>query len=305
MAVEAKEYRRGIDLLRFLAALGIVADHAMGRDLWFVGYPSLALFLILIAYFGVGSFLRHGGERFWSSRAVRLLRPWLFWCLFYRLVLEWRREGPFVLLADPWTLLIGPSIHLWFLPFAALALVFVPLVAREVNDRVALALASAGIAVLWVALGLVHAQVIDAAWLGEGDGLPPPLPQWAFALPIYLWGAVAAVGHRLGAAWIPLVGAAAGSAVMTMLHFDQASWQLILAALIFEGVWRWRGGGEWMTRAAGYAFGLYLMHPFWVLVGYKVMGAGMVPWAGFLWGVFGSLAGTWVFKRLPVLRGML
>lgn len=305
MAAQAKEYRRGIDLLRFLAALGIVADHAMGRSLWFVGYPSLALFLILIAYFGVGSWQRHGGERFWSSRAVRLLKPWLFWCLFYRLVLEWRRDGPFVLLSDPWSLLIGPAIHLWFLPFAALALVFVPLVAREVTGRWTLVVASAGVAVLWVALGLVHAQVIDAAWLGVRNGLPPPLPQWAFSLPIYLWGAVAAAGHRLGLAWIPLAAAAAGSAVMTMIHFDQASWQLILAALIFEGVWRFRGGGEWMTRAAGYAFGLYLMHPFWVLVGYKVMGAGMAPWLAFLWGVFGSLAGTWVFRRLPVLRGML
>lgn len=305
MAVETREYRRRIDLLRFLAALGIVADHAMGRDFWFLGYPSLALFLILIAYFGVGSWRRHGGGRFWSSRAARLLKPWLFWCLFYRLVLEWRRDGPFELLSDPWSLLVGPSIHLWFLPFAALALVFVPPIARDMDSRAGLVRASLAVAVLWILLGLVHARAGPAGWLEGGAALPPPLPQWAFALPIYLWGAVAAVGHRLGAAWIPLAAAAAGSAVMTALNPDQASWQLILAALIFEGVWRWPGGGEWMTRAAGYAFGLYLMHPFWVLVGYKVMGPGMAPWAGFLWGVLGSLAGTWLFKRLPVLRGML
>lgn len=299
-----KDYRRGIDLLRFVAAAGIVADHAMGW--WFVGYPALGVFLILTSYFSVGSYLRSGSERFWVSRAVRLLKPWLFWCLFYRLVWEVVSDAPFTLLSDPFTLLIGPSIHLWFLPFAALALVFVPAIARDVTTRPALALASVAVALMWVGLGLIHAEAGVAEWIIPGGaGLPQPFPQWAFALPIYLWGALAAVAHRLNATWIPLLAAAVGSAMMTALHFDQASWQLILSALIFEAVWRIRGGDVWMTKAAGYAFGLYLLHPFFELVGYKLFGSDMAPAVGFTVAFFGALLGTWIARHLPVLRGML
>lgn len=298
-----KDYRRGIDLLRFVAALGIVADHAMGW--WVVGYPALGVFLILTSYFSVGSYLRGGGQGFWTSRAVRLLKPWLFWCLFYRAVYEVVSDEPFALLREPFSLLVGPSVHLWFLPFAALALAAVPLIARHVTTRARLTAAAAGVAVLWVLLGLVHANDGIAGWLvPEGDGLPQPFPQWAFSLPIYLWGALAAVAHRMQATRTVLLWAAAGSAVMTALHFDQASWQLLLSAAIFEAVWRLRGGGAWMTAAAGYAFGLYLMHPFFELVGYKLVGSDMAPHTGFLFGVIGSVAGTWVLRRIPGLRGM-
>lgn len=299
-----KEYRRGIDLLRFVAAAGIVADHCMG---WaWIGYPALGLFLILTSYFSVGSYLRSGGDGFWSSRAVRMLTPWLFWCVVYRVLWEVVSDEPFRLLSDPFTLLIGPSVHLWFLPFAMLALFLIPAIARDVTTRERLVVASAGLAVVAVVLGLIHAKSGLAGWVIPGGlDVPQPIPQWAFSLPIYLWGALAAVAHRMGATAIPLVAAAVGSAVLTALDFDQASWQLILSALVFEAVWRWKGGGAWMTALAGYAFGIYLMHPAFMLVGYKIFGAGMNLQVGFLISFFGSWAATLAFKRLPVLNRMV
>ncbi|MDQ2066615.1 acyltransferase [Xinfangfangia sp. CPCC 101601] len=303
-----REYRRVIDLLRFLAAVGIVLDHGMGWAV--VGYPALGLFLILTAYFGVGSYRRAMGQEgqgggFWSNRAKRMLVPWLFWCAFYRLVWEVVSDEPFQLLSDPFTLLIGPSIHLWFLPFAALAMIFIPAIARDVERVPQLVLASVILVPLSIALGLIHAKSGLEGWLISDGPIVPPVPQWAFSLPIFIWGALAAVAHRLGRPEITLAAAFVSSAVLLALDWDVASIQLILCAVIFEIGYRLRWQGQWMTDLAGYAFGLYLLHPFFMLVGYKIFGAdGGTAWPTAV-ALFGAWGATWLCKRLPVVKGML
>ncbi|MEZ5798413.1 MAG: acyltransferase [Paracoccaceae bacterium] len=297
------DYRRVIDLLRFVAAAGIVLDHTL---VWgFVGYPALGLFLILTSYFGVGSYRRSGGANFWASRARRILVPWLFWCAVYRLVWEVVSDAPFALLSDPFTLLIGPSIHLWFLPFAAVALVFIPTIARDVDSKRHLVIAAVALVPFAIALGLIHAKSGLQGWQIAGSPIPQPVPQWAYSLPIYIWGALAAVAHRVGGTGVMLGAAALVSGVMLALDWDVASAQMIFCAVVFEICYRLRWQGEWMTRLAGYAFGIYLMHPFFLLVGYKVLGAEMNKGVGFAVAFFGAWAGTWVFKRLPVLKGMV
>lgn len=298
-----KDYRRAIDLLRFLAAMGIVLDHTLAWG--FVGYPALGLFLILTSYFGVGSYRRSGGEAFWSSRAKRILIPWLFWCAFYRVVWELVSDEPFTLLSDPFTLLIGPSIHLWFLPFAALALVIIPSIARDVETEKALLWASAALVPVAVVLGLIHAKAGLEGWQLAGSPIPMPVPQWAFSLPIYIWGALAAVAHRIGKPQVPMIAAAVASAILLALDWDVASVQLILCAVVFEIFFRLPWKGEWMSHLAGYAFGIYLLHPFFLLVAYKVFGADVHDALGFAVAFFGSWAGTWVLKRLPVVKGMV
>ncbi|WP_225028179.1 acyltransferase family protein [Xinfangfangia pollutisoli] len=303
-AQKPKDYRRAIDLLRFVAAAGIVLDHTLAWAV--VGYTALGLFLILTSYFGVGSYLRSGGERFWSSRARRIAVPWLFWCAVYRLIWEVISDAPFQLLSNPFTLLIGPSIHLWFLPFAMLALVFIPTIARDVATVTQLRAASVVLAFMAVTLGLIHARAGLEGWLiPNGGTIPQPVPQWAYSLPFYIWGALASVGHRLKASWIPLLWAAIGSVILTLIEPGLASYQLILCAVIFEAVWRAPQLGIWATQLAGYAFGIYLMHPAFALLGYKLFGADASKTVIFLISFFGAWAGTWVFKRLPVLKGMV
>lgn len=302
------EYRRAIDLLRFLAAAGIVLDHALAWG--FVGYPALGLFLILTSYFGVGSYRRSmtggaGAAGFWAARARRILIPWLFWCAFYRVVWEVVSDEPFHLLSNPFTLLIGPSIHLWFLPFAAVALIFIPAIARDVETGRQLAWASVALIPFSIALGLIHAKSGLEGWQIAGSPIPQPVPQWAFSLPIYIWGALAAVSHRLRAPGVTLGAAAVSSGIMLALDWDVASIQMLLCAVVFEIFYRLPWKGEWMTKLAGYAFGIYLMHPFFLLVGYKFFGAGMDKALGFGIAFFGAWAGTWAFKRLPVLKGMV
>lgn len=300
---KAAEYRRAIDLLRFLAATGIVLDHALAWG--FVGYPALGLFLILTSYFGVGSYRKSGGANFWSTRAKRILIPWLFWCVVYRLVWEVVSDEPFQILSNPFTLLIGPSIHLWFLPFAAVALIFIPAIARDVETKRNLVWACLALIPFSIALGLIHAKSGLDGWQVAGSPIPQPVPQWAFSLPIYIWGALAAVAHRLGMPGVTLATALVSSAIMLMLDWDVASVQLLLCAVVFEIFYRLPWKGEWMTVLAGYAFGIYLMHPFFLLVGYKLFGTDMAPGPGFAVAFFGAWAGTWVFKQLPVLKGMV
>lgn len=300
---KGKDYRRAIDLLRFLAAMGIVLDHTLAWG--FVGYPALGLFLILTSYFGVGSYRRSGGDNFWGARARRILIPWLVWCAFYRVVWEMMSDAPFQLVSDPFTLLIGPSIHLWFLPFAVFALIFIPSIARDVENRAQLIRASVALVPVALVLGLIHAKAGLEGWQIAGSPIPQPVPQWAFSLPIYIWGALAAVGHRIGQPQIPLVSAAVATVVMLALDWDIASAQLLLCAVVFEIFYRLPWKGEWMTRLAGYAFGIYLLHPFFLLVGYKLFGADMVPALGFAVAFFGSWAATWVLKQVPIARDMV
>lgn len=71
---------------------------------------------------------------------------------------------------------------------------------------------------------------------------------------------------------------------------------MILCAVVFEifSALPWKGA--WMTRLAT-GFGIYLMHPFFLLVGYKFFGADMDKGLGFAIAFFGTSAATWVFKR--------
>jgi peptidoglycan/LPS O-acetylase OafA/YrhL len=300
---KGKDYRRAIDLLRFLAALGIVLDHTLAWGV--VGYPALGLFLILTSYFGVGSYRRTGGDNFWAARARRILIPWLVWCAFYRIVWELVSDAPFTLVSDPFTLLIGPSIHLWFLPFAVFALIFIPTIARDVETKPQLIRASIALVPVAVVLGLIHAKAGLEGWQIAGSPIPQPVPQWAFSLPIYIWGALAAVGHRIGQPLIPMASAAVITAIMLVLDWDIASAQVLLCAVVFEIFYRLPWKGEWMTKLAGYAFGIYLLHPFFLLVGYKLFGTDMHKGLGFAVAFFGSWGATWVLKRLPVARDLV
>ncbi len=262
-------YRRSVDLARFAAAFGIVWDHARApyAD---IGYTALALFLVLTSFLAVGSFERSDGTRFWLARAQRIALPWLFWCVFFRLVFEVVSDEPFQLLSDPWTLLIGPSIHLWFLPFVMIFLVTIPWVSRSIQRPSQMYLAAGLLVVVSIPLGLMHAKLAPAAWFINPGSFPQPLPQWFFSLPLFWFGAILAVGKRMGLVWPVIVATAVISAVLYQRSPEFASVQMILVALIFEAVWRVNIKGTWPTWLAGFAFGIYLLHPATMLVAFKL-----------------------------------
>ena len=115
-----------------------------------MGHLALALFAILTAYLAVKSAERAGGSYAYLPRAKRLILPWVVWSLFYWVVEAVVTDGPdkFRPLVDPWSLLYGGYIHLWFLPFIGLAMVLVsPAVAFVTTPQ-----RLAGVSALMVAL---------------------------------------------------------------------------------------------------------------------------------------------------------
>lgn len=258
-------HRQGIDLARFLAAFGVVVAHAEASPRDWAGHLSLAMFAILTAFLAVKSAERSGGSYAYLPRARRLILPWVVWSVFYWLVEAAISDGPdrFRPLVDPWSLLYGGYIHLWFLPFVGLAMVLVSPVVTHVTTPQRLIAASAMLVALSAPLFWVH----------EVLRLPEPLPQWAFTLPCYALGLLLARAHGMGRSGITFL-AGVGLALVAIWMGQAAPWTFtILAGLLaFEISWRLPIRGGWAPHLGAVAFGIYLIHPFLMLVVYKFAG---------------------------------
>jgi peptidoglycan/LPS O-acetylase OafA/YrhL len=294
-------YRRSVDLARFIAACGIVWDHARApyAD---IGYTALALFLVLTSYLAMGSFERSDGKDFWLARARRIALPWLAWCVFYRLVYEVVNKEPHGLLDEPWSLLIGPFIHLWFLPFVMIFLVLIPSISRYIDRVERLYIAAVLLAIVSIPMGLLHAELDPTGWFVDTGGFPLPIPQWLFSLKLFLFGAVLAAGKRMGVVWPVITAAALISAVLWYCAPQFASVQMILVAVLFELIWRIEIKGTWPTWLAGFAFGIYLLHPACMLVAFKLFGTDVNRSLAALFTIALAWALTAVLQRIPLLN---
>jgi peptidoglycan/LPS O-acetylase OafA/YrhL len=294
-------YRRSVDLARFIAACGIVWDHARApyAD---IGYTALALFLVLTSYLAMGSFERSDGKDFWLARAKRISLPWLVWCLFYRVVYEVVNKEPHGLLDEPWSLLIGPFIHLWFLPFVMIFLVLIPWISRYIDRVERLYIASVLLAVVSIPMGLLHAQLDPTGWFIDTAGFPLPIPQWLFSLKLFLFGAILAAGKRLGVVWPVIASAALISSVLWYCAPQFASVQMILVAVLFELIWRIEIKVSWPTWLAGFAFGIYLLHPACMLVAFKLFGPDVNRSFAAIFTILLAWALTAILQRIPLLN---
>ncbi|MGV8954715.1 MAG: acyltransferase [Cypionkella sp.] len=266
MSVKPASYRQAIDLARFIAAFGIVAAHAYAMEEDWVGHSALGLFLVLTGFLAVQSMQRSGGRYPFVARARKLILPWVFWSLVFRIVLLKVNDGPdrFAILTDPWSLLVGPMVHLWFLPFVMLAMVLVEPVGRMVTTPRRLA----------VALGLVVLMSLPMFWAIRFLPLPVPLPQWLFALPVYALGLLIGIAHQVQRAHWPVIAAGVMTAAALFLT-EGAPWAYTVlgSVMAFEVFWRLPLRGAWLPKLGQVAFGIYLIHPFFMLVVYKFAGA--------------------------------
>lgn len=110
-----------VDRLRILAAFGIVWFHTQGIVGRHLAYSGLAVFVMLsFAYLTIRSTTSPWSDIL-MNRFKRFLVPWLFWCVVY-MVAEFAKSLVLnTALAEhiEWRwIVIGPSIHLWYLPFA-------------------------------------------------------------------------------------------------------------------------------------------------------------------------------------------
>lgn len=286
-----------LDLARFLAAFGIVLTHALVSPTDWVGNLSLAVFHILTGFLAAQSALRAGGYGL-RRRGWRIALPWLVWSAFYLPVELWIAgpEDRAALLANPMNLLIGPSLHLWYLPFLLLTMPLVWPVTRWVNSPPR----------LWLASGALVLLGAPLAWAHGMDGLPLPLPQWAFGLPLFVAGLLMARAASWGQEPVLLAALALlGAAGWGLTGAWWAAPMGLVAALLVIGARHLALRGPLPLQIGQAAFGIYLMHPFFALFAYKALGAD-VHWLPLTLVCFGlSWAATAVLLRLPLLRALV
>ncbi|EKD60000.1 MAG: Acyltransferase 3, partial [uncultured bacterium] len=107
------------------------------------------------------------------------------------------------------------------------------------------------------------------------------------------------------AAW-PLLTAVLLSG-LGLLISGGAAWALTVvgSVLAFEAFWRLPLRGKWLPLLGQAAFGIYLIHPFFMLVAYKLFGAEVnLLFAAVLTFVM-SCAAVLVMRRVPALARLI
>ena len=176
-----------LDYARLIAALGIVLFHA-GAPGASIGYAALPFFLMVLIVLALPVAGRMDFASFARGRADRLLGPFVRWSLVYgglklaEVVISGR---PLAAEFEPWMLLAGPAIHLWFLPFAfAASLAVYPLARLSLQDMTPQTRNRrrlVGLAVLTGLALLAQSLQDDRLW-------STPFAQWGFALPAVFLG---------------------------------------------------------------------------------------------------------------------
>lgn len=197
-----------IDLLRLVAAIGIVAFH-LGGPLASIGYAGLPVFAALLGFNAVNRAHTDQGRQAMAGQARQLFLLWLVWSVIYGALkvaeVVAARHSPADEFAG-WMLLTGPAIHLWFLPFAALTLLGL----RLAGDRLTPA-SAAGFA---RGAGIAAAIALAGFGLSALPGLPIPLPQWLYVAPALAFGVLLALA---GAdRWRQVVWLAAATATVLL-----------------------------------------------------------------------------------------
>lgn len=108
-----------IELLRVVAACGVIWFHMETTPFKSVGYSGLVFFLIVSVVFQMGAAERGLWHGFFRRRASRLLVPWAAWFVIYGLLnlVKGKVLFPYSSGIVP-DILAGPWIGLWYLPFS-------------------------------------------------------------------------------------------------------------------------------------------------------------------------------------------
>jgi len=256
-----------IDLLRVLAAGGIVWFHTEGVPHTEIGYAGLPIFLLIYFSLLTKRSSVHPTAQFLRRRWDRLLRPWLFWYVVYgacRLA-----EAAYTMDPDSLTrllsleaLLAGPRIHLWYLPYAFASGLLLYLLNRRLqrsNDTLVV-FAATLLGVLLLVACTLSLKTFE---------LVRPLPQWEFGLAAIPLGL--AIGRclmipsrRVQQMFLCLVASVTlGTCVILMsrdLNELAIPYSLAMTSVCFAYGWP-ASGNAFAATAASLTLGIYLIHP--------------------------------------------
>lgn len=290
------------DAVKLMAAFCIVVAHTTTpHPVAAVGYTAIALFIAMYAqrvcepYCGGAA--KISGAFHLKLRLRRLLLPWLTWCAVYKAVDAYRARSLGTLFAfdDPLSLLTGPSVHLWFLPFIGLVTLAVGLSAPRLRSRRA------------VIVGWVLAAPVT--WLSfyahDHSALPVPFAQWSFGLPAAIYGVLVAASRRVDLRVEPW--AMLGFLATASLVPGPTQWLLFYAAalLIFEWCLITSVSVPVPLGLRRLAFTMYLVHPLALLIWYKFAGSDSTPLITVTAVAAITLVLGWGIRQLPIARGLV
>jgi len=179
------------DRLRVIGSLDIIGSHLTGSHT-FAGV-GLPIFLMISVALSVRTAdARHFGN-FVAKRVRHIVVPWLFWSVVIAMEFwlptsqlahsqGWGNSWSPPVQWKPQMLLYGPEIHLWFLPFVAIAGITGASLQRTFRLYCQVPWAEA--AITWSAGALAVLTLALAPWLLHGW----PFEQWAFSLPAVCLG---------------------------------------------------------------------------------------------------------------------
>jgi hypothetical protein len=255
----------GVDLVRLGGVVAIVWFHiqAPGREFAYAGLPVLLVLSVAMPVFqSRGRSLTEDAVR----RGVRLIRPWAFWSAFYGVGIvgrNWHRGEPLFARFDPNWLLIGPELHLWYLPFAYLATLAALALQRALSGRPPATTCAVG-AVLGAGTVLASSVVLSLR------PIPAPYTQWLFSLAAIPYGL--AIGEALRhvaperrartVGWVAASAVAAALGLNALGNRDSAiAYGIGVPVACAAVLWTPRLNALGNSLVA-LPMGIYLLHPF-------------------------------------------
>ena len=253
-----------LDLLRSVSAFGIVWFHIVDAPARDIGYTGLVVFVLLSVALSQTSTSAVNLSQFALRRFRRLAPPWAFWCVIYLPVFAYRIATGGLTLEElgPSWLLVGTSVHLWYLPFAFFAGI------GSVSLRQSLISMPSRGGSLVIALAGTALLAFSASVVGSVSQIAP-IPQWIYAAPSILFGLaigvivqqsqrrhqVALFAGVIGVLWLTCIG-------LWLQGVRSVVPQYALGVPLVCCAYLWPARGHRALKAWGdLSFGIYLIHP--------------------------------------------
>lgn len=319
----------GFDIVRALAAMGVIWVHAGRSPFWNdhnlgpAGSWGTAFLNTLAGFFVVFALYRRadrGVLAFAGHRVWRIYGAFVVWSLLYlaarvvNYIVFHKKSG----IQWDWDLLFfGTTYHLWFLPYLLIiTLLTLPIVAWALRSRARMA----GVAVLFVVAASAVLILPEPEFLGYGrDQLPlfhlyARAPGFLFGLGIGLWmlaGFRPRVEMRHAAACAAVVVCCMYLSLTTELPKHVLN-RVAATAAFMIALAPWQGPvARWIASMGKLGFGVYLCHVLFLEAFVTVVAkAGFAPSFGvdiavFTFDVVASFAFAWLMRRTKWLAWLI
>ena len=297
------------DALRVVAAFGVVYFHVVDAPDRLIGYAGLPIFLMLSAILLTMTPPHLDFRAYAVRRAKRLLVPWLAWSAVYLVINGISRihHGRNLFALFDWrSLLVGSSIHLWYLPFAFFMAIMLWILLRVMKNRLQLIVIP-----VFIALSVVLLEL--SGWLPSRLNLGAPTAQWLYGLPSITIGATIGLIMRspnvnLTRYLLIMCTVVAELECVRLIfvgHYDVGvSYGLAIALICFCLIYRQRHA-RWIKALSDLTLGIYLSHPLVIMVWHYLVNVELPARTFAVLVVFVSAASTAILRRIPSLRAMV